>query len=367
MKKKVAIQTFKPTNNYGGILQAFALQRAMESLGCEVTHLNRYNKPQSAILRIKIAASKLVHFNFHRVSDKVLKKYTQFIDKRINLSKPLLSKDKWEQYIHNNNFDAVIVGSDQVWRLEYITDLVSEFFLDFSKGKIKKASYASSFGIDTFDPKYQQEVKNKLKDFDSISVREDAGLKIIENVFNLTGFHHLDPTLLLTKEQYASAFGLDLTKTDDFIFCYVLDKSPQKQSIVDHVKLSLGLEARFVYGAGVDKDNYKDPDVLRKPSIEQWVQNIASARFVITDSFHGMVFSIIFNKPFIVIGNEKRGLSRFTSFLSKLNLMERLILINNPTVNLDLLAKQIDYDTVNTLIEEERQKSFFYLKQLLNE
>ena len=365
MKKKVAIQTLQLVNNYGGILQAFALQHALGKLGCDVVMLNRYNKATGFVLNLKIVVSRFINRRLHKVTDNVNKKYTHFLNKRINLTQPLLSKKHWEHYILSNNFDAVIVGSDQVWRLEYVNSLSPEFFLDFKKGKIKKASYAASFGIETFNAESKDEIQRMLQQFDGISVREDAGLRIIENNFALKGFHHLDPTLLLTQEEYIEAFDLDKTDIRNSIFCYVLDKSTTKQDIIHQVQNLLNKDVDFVYGAGVSKDNYTDSDMLKKPSIEQWIQNIASASFVITDSFHGMMFSVIFNKPFIVIGNEKRGLSRFTSFLTKMNLEERLVVLKHPIIEKNLLIKDIDYNRVNDLIEKERQISYQYLNSIL--
>lgn len=362
--KKIAIQTLRLSNNYGGILQAFALQFYLENLGFQVIHISRKNTVSSLTIKIKILLHKIYYQSFYNVEKKVNLKYSSFIDKYIKQSNDIFSLSEWREFINKNRFDLILVGSDQVWRLDYIKTLYPEFFLDFDCKSVKKASYAASFGISNFEDFPTENIRNLLLDFSEISVREDSAQLFLKTIVNQEVQHHIDPTLLLTSEQYIDKFGLNNKIKNNEVFCYVLDKNIEKQNIINNVTNKLSLDLNFVYGAGVSLGNYKDPDILVKPSIEAWLQNFLSAEYIITDSFHGMVFSIIFNKPFLVIANIERGVSRFTSLLKILGLEERLISLNTDW-DQELLNKVIDYEKINKIINDEREKSKNYLLNLL--
>lgn len=359
MKKKIAIQTLKLYDNYGGILQAYALQHYLEKLGFEITHLNRYNLPVK-LLQIKLLLHRIIYYRFYKILKKNKLIFSNFIKQYINLSPPLHTKSQWQNYIYDKEFAAVIVGSDQVWRFEYVSHQLSDFFLDYDRAAIKKLSYAASFGVENVNHENLKKVENLLKKFNAISVREMQAVNTLNNL-QIKSLHHIDPTLLLSKRDYVNNFKLKKKNDSGKIFCYVLDKNPLKQEVISLVSEKLQLPYSIVYGDTPNLSNYLDVDVLNKPSIEQWLQNFVDADYVVTDSFHGMVFSVIFNKPFLVIGNEERGLSRFTSFLKIVNLEERLILMNKNWDNL-LIFKEINYDSINEIVTIEKEKSFSYFK-----
>lgn len=364
--KKIAIQTHPLTTNYGGILQAFALQHWLGRQGYDTIHLNRVFKTTDWVLWLKLLAYKILYFRELSVKRFVEENFNQFIDHNINLSLPLKSNKEWIQFIQNNNFTAVITGSDQVWRKEYTGAWINEYFLNFIKGDIKKIAYAASFGVDSIDTEFAAKIGNLLSDFDAISVREDSAVKILKDNFNLEATHLLDPTMLLTAEDYVSIFDLQKENDNPFVFAYVLDKNKDKQNIINDVGSALGLKSKFVYGAEVTKETWRDKDIANKVSIEQWLQNYYNADFVVTDSFHGTVFSIVFNKPFLVIGNERRGMSRFHSLLAMFGLQDRLI---NDFASFDankLIAKEIDWESVNDKLEMEREKAVKFLKDGLS-
>ncbi len=365
LMKKIAIQTLKVSYNYGGILQAFALQNYLEKKGCEVTHLVRLNKPPSRILRVKILLYNLLHLPFYLTTIKVNSVFKNFIKKNINSSKEFNSLGEWQNHIYKSKYDLVLVGSDQVWRLDYIRDLYPEFFLNFNSDYTKKASYAASLGVSVLDGYPLNEIRKLLSDFSGISVREDSGKLLLEKEVPQVVHHHIDPTLLLTSDDYIRKFNLNIDIRKKEIFCYVLDRGKTKKDIIDEVRNILNLDLNFANGAGVTLENFKDSDILRRPTVELWLQNFISSEFIVTDSFHGMVFSIIFNKPFIVIANIERGLSRFTSLLSKLGLEDRLIFLDKDW-NRDIIRANIDYRKVNFLLDEEKNKANKYLDDILN-
>jgi hypothetical protein len=362
MALKIAIQTLKLFDNYGGILQAYALQYYLTSLGYEAIHLNRYNKPDGW-LKIKLLLHRIRFFHFHKNLKRNEQLFAGFIRKQINLSPSLYSKQEWDGYIRKNNFIALIVGSDQVWRFQYVSHLIPEFFLNYDLTKVIKISYAASFGVENADAKHLEIVESYLAEFDGISVRERQGVAILRGI-NLESEHHLDPTLLLNKHEYTQLFNLRQNTTPESVFCYVLDKNIYKQQVIDVVSKHLSLPYRVVYGGTPNTANYRDLNIENKPTVELWLQNFLTAAFVVTDSFHGMLFSVIFNKPFIVFGNEKRGLSRFASFLKMIDLEDRLILVGKDIDN-GIIDKNINFDAVNRVIANEKLNSIAYFNRHL--
>lgn len=357
---KIGIQTHPLKTNYGGILQAFALQYWLDSMGYDTIHLNRVFKAADWILRMKHIAYNIVYHREVNIRRKAESVFQPFIEQYIRMSPKLKSHKKWTRFILDNQFYAVVTGSDQVWRKEYTGAYLNEYFLNFAKGEIKKIAFAASFGVDKIDAEYASEIRELLKDFDAISVREKSGVNILKDNFNLEATHLLDPTMMLTADDYVKIFDLKKETNSPFIFAYVLDKNRDKQEIIDVVERDLGLSSRFVYGAEVTKENWRDKDIAGKVTIEQWLQNFYNADFVVTDSFHGTVFSIIFNKPFIAIGNKDRGLTRFKSLVDLFNLSDRLV-FELGDIDLEKINHDIDYENINHIIakEQNKVKSFF--------
>lgn len=365
MKTKLAIQTLKLSTNYGGILQAFALQYFLEKRGAEVIHLRMYEIPKPIILRLKLIAHTLRYRKLRRTVRSADNVFSIFISKYIKLAPHVTSLNEWRDYIHREDFNAVVVGSDQVWRLDYINAFVEGYFLDFLKGKTKKIAYAASLGRDSFDSGRILAINEMLQDFDAVSLREQSGVQLFADKLNIKAEHVVDPTLLLTQKEYIDLFALEKKSEGKKLFCYVLDKASFKLEIINKVKSELDLPDTFVYGVEVTKENYKDKDLSTKVSVEQWLQNFYNAEFVITDSFHGMIFSIIFNKPFLVIANEHRGVARFTSLLDLLNLRERLV-FNKDNFDESLLRNSIDYGQVNEIIRREKDRAVSFFNNVLN-
>lgn len=365
MKTKLAIQTLKLSTNYGGILQAFALQYFLQERGAEVVHLNMYEIPKPLILRLKL----IIHSFRYRELAQTIKNtenvFSAFIKSHIKLAPPAATLQEWKDYIRINEFDAVVVGSDQVWRLEYINAFMEGYFLDFPKEKTKKIAYAASFGKHSLISDRILQIRKLLEDFDAISVREKSGVQLLSQKFNLMADHVIDPTLLLHQTDYSKLFGLKGRSNTKKLFCYVLDKTPFKLEIIEKVKKQLKLKERFVYGVEVTKENYKDSDLSTKVPVESWLQSFHDAEYVITDSYHGMIFAIIFNKPFLVIANEQRGVARFESLLDVLKLRDRLVFSSEDFEN-SFLTKMIDYDQVNEKIRIEKDKAVRFFNNVLN-
>jgi exopolysaccharide biosynthesis predicted pyruvyltransferase EpsI len=235
-------------------------------------------------------------------------------------------------------------------------------YFDFLKDKkIKRLAYAASFGTDEWEytPNLEQECAELIKKFDAVSVRETSGIKMCKEHFNMDAQLVLDPTLLLKTEDY-----VDLQENTDAgsenLFCYILDKTDDKQALIDSVSQHLSLNPVYM---GLNTEGQSIKQRVFEP-VEIWLTNFQKSKFVITDSFHGMIFSIIYNKPFIVYGNKRRGISRFESILNVLNLQNRLVFTS--TIDEALTTKNnINWEMVNNKISELRQESVDFLYKYL--
>lgn len=372
---KICILTQPLYTNYGGLLQAYALQTVLKNMGHEVmTEDRKTNSDVTIIDKIKRtnAIRKLFGlkkiYTAHDKELKIIAKNTdKFIKKYINTTLPVYSTEKKE--LSALGFDAYVVGSDQVWRPRY-SPYLQNYFLDFTKGQnVKRIAYAASFGTDEWEltPKQTAECSLLLKQFDSVSVREDSGVGLCQRYFGVDAVHLLDPTMLIEKEKYA-----DLVEKEHEphhqgrVMTYFLDRNEIKDKITAEVCKKLGGD----YFSVTPKSRYMDvgPDRIEEcvyPSVTSWLRGFMDADYVVTDSFHGTVFSIIFNKPFITIANCERGISRFTSILKVFGLENRLI-YSLDNFNTEIIDCEIDFNIVNTIIKSEQEKSFSFLHSILD-
>ncbi|WP_111640049.1 polysaccharide pyruvyl transferase family protein [Marinomonas shanghaiensis] len=368
---KIAILTQPLHNNYGGNLQNFALQTTLKKMGHDPVTIDRHLTiklrtklklgyfKNLALYHIKGTAKPLWknYFISKKKQAYVREDINYFIDQHINKTPRLYSDASVENTFLQNDFDVVIVGSDQVWRPIYSPNIYT-YYLDFlqENKKIKKIAYAASFGTEEWE--YSQEQTTRCKDliqqFDLVTVREKSAVQLVAEKLNKKAEFVLDPTLLLSRKDYMQLFNGKGLPENKGIYTYILDSSDLKTQVVEIAKKTLG-QALFSYQC--DEQNVNGGKLL---SVEGWVKGFSDANFVITDSFHGCVFSIIFNKPFIVIGNIERGLSRFYSLLNTFNLMDRLVLDDEKAV-FELVNKEIDWKFVNSLLTKHQRDSIAIL------
>lgn len=367
---KIGILTLPFNNNYGGYLQAYALMTVLKRMGHDVELIYRRHNKRSLKCRLLYIFKTLVKCILrkphgplipsleydHRQAGKMM---MPFVDKYISpRTKPYYTTTDMEKSC-KGKYDVVIVGSDQVWRPMYVPN-INDFFLEFIKDKnVRKIAYAASFGTAT--PEYtdlQKKVCGKLiSEFQAISVREKSALKVIENFgwqVNSMPQLVLDPTFLLPSKEYLKHIKL---KRCDQIFCYVLDRTERTRELILYVEKLLNLPY-YEMLKDVDKKTFL------KPSVEIWLSNIYNARFILTDSFHGMVFSIIFNKPFAVYVNKDRGADRFVSLLSFIGLEDRMI--NDESDVDNLIKKTIKWEDVNEKLETLKKQSIQFLNEYLS-
>lgn len=377
MTKKIAILTQPLITNFGGTLQAFALQKILIDKGYEVETINYqysemswFKKILSFLKNYIVRRKKVIHFTVNE-KNIIKSKHSTFIKDNIKYSKVFRDKLNLKKYFEIEKFDAVIVGSDQVWRVAYSPD-IELFFLDFleENNLIKKIAYSASFGIDKwqFFGEQNDKIKSLVEQFDSISVREKNAIKLCNEHWGLSVEHTLDPTLLLAQDDYkilVDKAGIVKNKNAG-IFCYILDENINKLKTIELVEYSLCKKSFNVNPVKKIKDsfiinNYNDYII---PEIEEWLNAFIDADFVITDSFHGTVFSIIFKKPFVSIVNIERGGSRFISLLNDLNLTDRMI-NNVEDITSDMLSRKINFDEVHKSLDKLRKSSISFLDSSL--
>lgn len=372
---KIGILTHPLKTNYGGILQNYALQYVLRSLGYSVETIN-WQENKSIIYIVTSCIYRLfAHYilrkknmptdMFLNVTNKqflyISSNIQAFISKHIKLSQKILSLKRIGD-VNGFGYDVIVVGSDQVWSSQYVPTM----FLDFIKDdKTKKIAYAASFGKDywTYNDHMTDICSLLAKEFTGISVREDSAVSLCKNYLGISAIQVLDPTLLLDGEIYSSLINEE-NRVKPYLMTYVLDANTHKEKIINSVSHFLQIPE---YTIRENKQTWKlfgdNRNLVVKP-IESWLQGIRDSEFVVTDSFHGVAFSIIFNKQFIAIGNRKRGLARFQSILKQFNLLDRLVDENTDIDNYLKNLKVIDYDKVNKRKKILQEQSMQFLKNI---
>ncbi|MCG6267268.1 polysaccharide pyruvyl transferase family protein [Vibrio furnissii] len=365
---KIGLLTYNLGQNYGGILQAYALMNVLKKLSHEPELLyieTKYDRNWKSFIKSTVLSHFTSKYNFLVHEDEIFKNMFSFIDNHIYPKTNKLTCYEDFKNVTKNNYEAYIVGSDQVWRADLYKYIDFAFF-DFVKNDEPIfISYAPSFGVDVWNYSDQDTIKfkNQIKRFSGVSVREESGVSLCKKHFDVDAIHVLDPTALLGKDVYQSLISMDLNdRPDGELLTYILDDNEDKRKLTDRVSSQLSYK-NFKVGPK-EKNSNKIKDMIYPP-VTSWLQGFNDAKFVITDSFHGCVFSVIFNKPFIVYGNKKRGMARFKSFLGKLGLENRLIEGFEFVTN-ELIEKDIDWVSVNEKLRNEQENSISYLKKHLN-
>lgn len=356
---KIGIVTQPLSRNYGGILQNYALQQVLIKLG---------HTPFTFDLRISyiwrvwviITIKNIIKYIIGRPckfpqtifavksQEKILR---SFVENNITIIKPR-TKRLTADSILRNNLDAIIVGSDQVWRPKY-NYCIQDMYLYFAKDlDIKRVAYAASFGVDKWEYTDEQtEVcKSLAQKFDAISVREQSGVDLCEKYLDVEAKHVVDPTLLLTADDYKKLLTHIPEVKSQYLFAYILDQTYDKIEYTTRYAENLGLEI-VIKGA--------NGKLLKDDSIESWLANFRDAKYIITDSFHGCVFSIVFNKPFIALGNRVRGMERFNSLLEILGLEDNLFDLTEKPVR---FINYPNWSEVNAKVSLYRKKSLEFLR-----
>lgn len=360
---KIALLNLPFDNNYGGNLQRYALVKMLESMGHDVTYLycvsSVYKIPHlkmpfvimKRIIRKYVLRQSDCRIFAEKYNARKKEKSNEvahaFVRRYIKSSPQLKDKQELTEYITNNAFEAFVVGSDQVWRKAITHQYgIATYFLDFlsDNNTCKKVAFAASLGTETNElTRIEIELLGKLyRRFDATSVREDSSLHLLAEY----GWNNpepeviIDPTFMLDKDSYIKLIEDGNTvplKAD--MFCYILDPTAEKSDIIDWESKTRKYES---YIMSLDSSS--------SVSIQQWLRFFHDAKFVVTDSFHGVCFSIIFNKPFRLISNVYRGTARFNSLFRILGIDEN--------------TSSLNYGSINHNIKLQVEKSAAFLNRL---
>lgn len=378
---KIGILTQPLYCNYGGLLQCYALQKTLQRMGYDAVVLQRewnrqYTFKGACAYYAKLFVKKLLgrkeswhYYVAQEKRDYIARETNKFTNCYINpRSERCYTTEQLRQEVERLKLDAIIVGSDQVWR-PYYSPCQPNYFLDFLPldSKVKRISYAASFGGDDWNEwgeELTKQCSNLLQKFGAVSVREKSGIRLCKEHFGVDAVQVLDPTMLLNKEDYLRVIEKPL-KGRGTLFNYVLDRSDVKRYIIRTIAERTN---KMAFDSMPELDDcvynlYGDIDKAVYPPVENWLSAFVEAEMVVTDSFHGTVFSIINNKPFWVVGNEGRGMARFETLLSLFGLENRLI--SAKTLNQVDFNAPIEWEKVNAKRTEMQKISMDFLIKAL--
>lgn len=373
---KIGIITFHCSINYGALLQAKALTIVLENMGHECEIIN-YRLGQDLISHtnvfeinsnLKTFIKNVIRLTHYEDNKMKLKRFKYFYDNYLPVSRKIY-KSFMELDEEKLDYDIYICGSDQIWKPindEYID---KAFYLGFSSAAKKvKISYAPSFGVKDFPTKLQNEVKELLTDFREISVREYSGVKILKDILNFTVKHVIDPTLLVSKEVWLGYSNKDLSISEDYIVVYAMEKNRLFNECLLKLKKLTKYKTILISVDGIKRVTYCD-ETLYNVGPSEFLSLINNSKLILTNSFHGTSYSIIFEKPFISIPHSSSN-SRILELLTSLGIEHRQIKdseeINEKFLDLDysksklklqgLIKNSIEFLEFSCRMEGENEK-----------
>lgn len=275
----------------------------------------------------------------------------------------------------NDECKMFLIGSDQIFN-NYLYNAFGRFItLDWVRHDKKKVAYACSFGFDyIFGTDWDRAVMaHDLKLFDFISVREQSGIALAKKELGISVDLCLDPVFVCDTAKFdeLAEAAEPINAPAHYIGAYILDPNSPKQKIIEHLEYCKNIPSIIISDAEYEKGHTSslwELPVLEEASLEQWLYMIKHCDIIVTDSYHGVLFSVLFRKNFIAVKNQKRGATRFESILGLLQLKDRLIdpeeLLDVDKLN-QLAEKHIDYIPVEEILAKEKVKSLQWLEKVL--
>ncbi len=363
---KVLNITMQAVNNYGSVLQTYATERIFQDLGCEVETLDyiQENLQMNSVRKVlkyggpgwKIKLKQLILLLIKKENTRRAEIMDAFRERYLHLTKRYMSVRELEADLPKA--DVYCTGSDQTWNT-VINGVSKAYFLGFAPDDKKKISFSASFGIEKLPEKDKSEVKKLLSRYDAISVRESSGLSILNGLGINNATFVLDPTLVVESNIWHDMTSERLI-SEDYIFVYQLNTS---RKFVDYVnRFSSHKKLQVVYVKSRKINQYKNAFFKENPTIDEWLSLFKYASYIITDSFHGTLFSLIFQKKFIDIYPPNFS-ARIASILKLTGLEGRHV---EDLSILDYCDREIDYDKVNSIIEERKNLTKSFLRGSLN-
>ncbi|MBQ4406566.1 MAG: polysaccharide pyruvyl transferase family protein [Bacteroidales bacterium] len=375
---KIGILTFTLNFNYGAGLQAFALSEFLKSEGHEVVILNIRRQNVEKWINSKLSCKRKI-YNFGKNVAKHCLNYWKkdsFCQTENMLRDRLVFMDFFTQYTcHTRKYytdeeikedlpiaDLYIVGADQVWNPLNTDNRLFTYYCSFLPDNVKRISYAASFG-GSKQLKLSQEqvvtIKSLLQKFSAISVREDIGIDILKETFGIdNGVEVLDPTFLPDVSVYEKIAKTSKIDGQGYIFSFKFNPNKEWYNSLKSISKQTGFKVRTDWAKSKYRGFYFNP-VL---PVQDWMQLIKSAEFIWTDSFHCMVFCILFHKNFVVTPSYKGGEGRILSLLKKIGLESRFIFKCEDVVSSRIWDERIDYSKVDEKLGVLRIKARGFLR-----
>ncbi len=359
---KIGILTFHDTLNYGASLQSYALQEKISQMGAMVEVIDykciKFVKEYSPIFISQMSMRKILYMLLTlRTNIIKTRKKNRFQKKYIRMSRPYNNRNIQSS---NNEYDIFITGSDQVWNW-HLTDFDKTYFLDFVKEDTKKYSYAASFGLASIEAEKYEEYKELLSKFSEISIRENTGRRILSELYEGRVNVSVDPVLLLTAEEWEN---IAITpRISDYILLYSINDTIAYEYAV---KLAKKTKKKLIY---INAPIKRIGPFKRVASIgpDEFMGWIKQAEYVVTDSFHGVVTSILFKKKFVAFQNrrtEANTNSRIYDLLNRLDLIDRIVC---DLSQMNVICEEISYHTVENKLNECIQDSDSFLKNIIGD
>lgn len=378
---KIGILTILNVNNYGAELQCCALYRKLTSMGYDAEVINylfginpkhdfhgeRKTVPISFKQNVKVHLLPIVQnlFCLFHHKNKALrnKRFDEFHANYNHLTKATYPSVK-SLYEANFNYDVICIGSDQVWNYEKGYSL-EPFFACFDKKGTKKISYASSIGLSSLSKEAECVFKKELSGFAHLSVREQQASELLENLLDRDVDVVLDPTLILDNKEWLEVAKFDMCPKEKYVLVYIVTIKPCDYvlEVARHIAKLRNLKIVRICRDAYPEHSGRDVQEILTAGPSDFVGLFANAEFVVTNSFHGTVFSINFSKSFYsVIKSQHSTNSRLTNILKKLNLEDRILPVGSPLPQIS----DIDYTIPKEKLSEERKHSLEYIKEALS-
>ena len=362
---KVAIITLHRVYNYGSALQAYATQTVFERAGYEAEVVDYITEQRTKKQIMKTAAAgsnqemSSTAYKFFKMFSVLLKEMTfgRFVKKNLHLTKQYITADDLEK--DPPQADIYVTGSDQTWNSQYNGGVDRGFFLTFAPKDKAKVSFVASFGKSYLNDKEVAETKPLIKEYKKLSVREDSALDVLHQLSRDDGIQLIDPTLQLTKNEWLRLASPRLVKEPYLILMLLYNEDNHATEYARKIADKKGLKLVKISW------EMKKPPMVDKlfthRSPADFLSLFANADFVVTNSFHGLAFSINLEREFIVVSRNEFN-SRIESLLALTGLQERLI----STSEIALLESDeaIDYENVNKRLSVEREKAVEYIASL---
>lgn len=359
---KIGILTYHRAENYGALLQAYATKTYLLSKGQDVSFIDYWPKYHADYFRLfswnqfwgKGVKGKLLMMKNYMMPSKHLRKHRlqRFIHEKLGVDKMPVYSDR---NLVTNHYDVVVYGSDQIWRKQNLGGVGFDdwYFGSDNVQADKKIVYAGSMGTIDCTEADDEYVKLMMSNFNCISVRE-SDLNAYLNRIGIDSVQVLDPVFLLSKEQWLKIAAPSIHKGNYILFYNLLNSSNAKR-----LAKRLGEEKRMPV-VEITKRNLMGKGYVRSASVERFLQLINDAAYVVSNSFHGVAFSIIFEKQFYAVGMGKKS-SRVVSLLNSIELKERY-----SNDGLGITDSEINYREVGKRLSKLKNQSASFLLDSLN-